>query len=206
MSRKSPHFVGLGGTLRPGSSSETAVRLVLGHLDSMGATIEMFGGAQLDIPTYNPGGIRSPEAMRIIDALRRADGVILGSPGYHGSISGMLKNVLDYTEDMRTDPQVYLEGRVVGCIACVAGPQAIGTTLTAMRSIVHALRGWPTPLGVGINTAVGGTGPNPWLDGQVQDALRMLAGQAMSFTGHKPATVSLLREDVALAPARAVAG
>jgi FMN reductase len=38
-------------------------------------------------------------------------------------------------------------------IACAHGWQATGATLTALRSIVHALRGWPTPLGVAINTS-----------------------------------------------------
>ena len=36
--------------------------------------------------------------------------------------------------------------------ACASGWQAATTTLVAFRSIVHALRGWPTPLGVCINT------------------------------------------------------
>jgi FMN reductase len=54
---------------------------------------------------------------------------------------------------MRNDAAAYLDGRAVGCITCAYGPQAAGTTLVALRSIVHALRGWPTPLGVGINSA-----------------------------------------------------
>jgi FMN reductase len=79
--------------------------------------------------------------------------LILASPGYHGSMSGMIKNALDYTEEMRADERVYLEGRAVGCVVCANGWQATGTTLIALRSVVHALRGWPTPLGVGINSA-----------------------------------------------------
>jgi FMN reductase len=97
---------------------------------------------------------RTDEARSFICALRRADGVILASPCYHGSISGLIKNALDYTEDMCRDELPYLEGRAVGLIACAAGWQATGTTLNTMRSVVHALRGWPTPLGVAINTTV----------------------------------------------------
>jgi len=85
--------------------------------------------------------------------LRRADGLIVASPGYHGSLSGLIKNALDYAEDMREDTRPYFEGRAVGLIACANGWQATGATLTALRSIVHALRGWPTPLGVAINTS-----------------------------------------------------
>jgi hypothetical protein len=34
---------------------------------------------------------------------------IVGSPGYHGAISGLVKNALDYIEDLREDPRVYLD-------------------------------------------------------------------------------------------------
>jgi FMN reductase len=41
----------------------------------------------------------------------------------------------------------------MGCVACASGWQAAVATLLALRSTVHALRGWPTPLGVAINSA-----------------------------------------------------
>jgi FMN reductase len=45
-----------------------------------------------------------------------------------------------------------LDGRAVGCVAIAQGWQATVTTLTALRSIVHALRGWPTPLGAALHS------------------------------------------------------
>ena len=95
---------------------------------------------------------RSTEARRLITALRRAHGVILSTPCYHGSVSGLLKNALDYIEDMVADPHPYFDGRAVGLIVCGYGWQSTAITLSALRSIVHALRGWPTPMGVAINT------------------------------------------------------
>jgi FMN reductase len=148
-----PLIVGLGGTTRPNSSSENATRAVLRAAEKIGARTEMYDGAAISLPMYAPESPdRAPQAVNLVQAMRRADGIVLGSPGYHGSVSGLLKNALDYTEDMRGDERVYFEGRAIGCIVCAAGWQAVGTTLTSMRSIVHALRGWPTPLGVGINT------------------------------------------------------
>ncbi len=58
-----------------------------------------------------------------------------------------MKNAIDLLEDLRGDSRVYLDGRAVGCIVTAAGWQGCNTTLGAMRGIVHALRGWPTPLG-----------------------------------------------------------
>jgi FMN reductase len=103
---------------------------------------------------YAPGdAARTPDADRLVEALRRCNGLIISAPAYHGSISGMVKNALDYTEDLRADERSYLDGLGVGCIACAAGWQAAGQTLAALRAVAHALRGWPTPLGAMLNTS-----------------------------------------------------
>lgn len=146
------HIVAVGGTLRGDSSSAKALRLCLDHAARRGASTRLFTNDDLRLPLYEPGGDPAPLAAQLIAELRAADGVLLASPGYHGSISGVLKNVLDYTEEMAADPTCYFEGRAIGCIVTAAGWQAAGSTLAALRSIVHALRGWPTPLGVMINS------------------------------------------------------
>lgn len=119
----------------------------------MGARTLLLSGADLNLTILAPElSHLSAEASRIIDPLRAADGIILGSPSYHGSISGLMKNVLDYAEDLRTDTRPYFSGRAVGCIATGGGWPGAVHTLGTLRDIVHALRGWPTPLGLAINT------------------------------------------------------
>ncbi|HEY2049909.1 MAG TPA: NADPH-dependent FMN reductase [Caulobacteraceae bacterium] len=149
----SPYIVGLGGTVRPGSSSERALIKALAAAEAAGARTELFGGAFLArLPIYNPHAPACEgESARLVEAMRRADGVIVASPGYHGSISGLVKNALDVLEGLREDPRPYLHGRAVGCIVTATGPQACGSTLAALRAIVHALRGWPTPFGAALN-------------------------------------------------------
>ncbi|QKS01410.1 NAD(P)H-dependent oxidoreductase [Sphingomonas sp. CL5.1] len=149
-----PFVVAIGGTLKPDSSTEKALVLALRGAEAEGAEVTLIAGVQLDMPLFNPSSPdRSDTAGAMVDTLRRADGVIIGSPGYHGSISGLVKNALDYTEDMRDDPMPYFHGRPVGSLATGAGWQGAVNTLTALRNIVHALRGWNTPMGVAINTA-----------------------------------------------------
>ncbi|MBS0285330.1 MAG: NAD(P)H-dependent oxidoreductase [Proteobacteria bacterium] len=153
-SRPRPFVVAIGGTLKPDSSTEKALVLALRGAEAEGAEVKLIAGAQLDMPLFNPSSAdRSDTARAMVDTLRRADGIIIGSPGYHGSISGLVKNALDYTEDMRNDPMPYFHGRPVGSLATGAGWQGAVNTLTALRNIVHALRGWNTPMGVAINTA-----------------------------------------------------
>lgn len=98
---------------------------------------------------------RSAGAVRVIEGLRSADAVLIASPGYHGSVSGMIKNALDYAEDLRHDERPYLHDRAVGCIAVAHGWQTAVGTLGELRQIVHALRGWPAPLGCSINDSSG---------------------------------------------------
>ena len=148
-----PLIIGIGGTLRPGSSTELAIRIALQAAERAGARVIMLSGNDLVLSMYNPEeATRPPASTRLVDLIRESDGLIIGSPGYHGSVSGLVKNALDYTEDLRDDTRPYLDHRAVGCIACAAGWQAVGSTLASLRAIVHALRGWPTPLAAGVNT------------------------------------------------------
>ncbi len=146
-------IVGIGGTTREGSNTELALGAALAEAESLGAQTVMFGGkALLAQPLYDAGCDTGKAARNdLVDAVRAADGVIIASPGYHGSISGLVKNALDGLEDLRADERPYLDGRAVGLIVTADGPQAGASTLAALRSIVHSLRGWPTPLGVSLN-------------------------------------------------------
>jgi FMN reductase len=184
-----PYIVGIGGTTRERSSSERAVRLALDAAEARGARVHMIPAVELELPMYapeRPG--RTPEAEALVDHVRRADGVIIASPGYHGGLSGLIKNALDYVEDLREDTRPYLDGRAVGCIACAYGWQATTTTLVALRSVVHALRGWPTPLGVALNSAEPLFGPDGTVENERAAAnLDIMAGQVLAFASGRAA-------------------
>jgi FMN reductase len=180
-----PLIVGIGGSTRPGSSTERAVAYALGHCEALGARTLLVGAELLaQLPIYATDGERSPAEAEFIAAIRAADGVIVGTPGYHGSLSGLIKNALDLIEETAKDPRPYLTGRAVGCIVTAYGWQATGTTLVALRSIVHALRGWPTPMGAGLNMIEGGFDPDGAPTGAgAASQLRMVAEQVMQFAG-----------------------
>jgi len=152
-----PLVVGIGGTARPGSTTDRALRIALEAARASGARTMCFGGHFIaGLPNYEPQSpIRTPDTRRFLQALRGAHGVLIASPGYHGGVSGVVKNALDFLEDLRDDDRPYLDGRAVGCIVTAFGWQACTTTLVSLRTIVHALRGWPTPLGATLNTATG---------------------------------------------------
>jgi FMN reductase len=156
VSRK-PLIVGLGGTIRAGSSTEKALVCALKHAEALGAETRLLGGEFLGgLPIFDPRpGDATAGQIELAEAIRAADGVIVASPGYHGSISGVIKNALDTLELTRSDPNPYLTAKPVGTIITADGWQAAGTTLMALRAIIHALRGWPTPFGAALNAGAG---------------------------------------------------
>jgi FMN reductase len=173
--------VGIGGTLRRGSSSELLAREVLRRCEADGARVRMFDGPFLArLPHYDPGTRELSRAEAdLVEAVREADGLVIASPGYHGGVSGLVKNAIDLLEELREDKRPYFEGRPVGLVVSAAGWQAGGVTLAALRGIVHAMRGWPTPMGIAINSleqkvfdATGGV-----IDGSIDGALGIMAEQ-----------------------------
>jgi len=184
----SPYIVGVGGTLRANSSTEKAVRHVLATAQRAGARTKLISGASLQLPLYEPENPERCDAARdLVAELALADGIILGSPGYHGSISGLIKNALDYAEDLRVDARPYFSGRAVGCIATAGGWLGAVNTLGTLRDIVHALRGWPTPLGAAINSAERVFDEHGrCLVPRVAQMLDLIAGEVMSFARPRP--------------------
>lgn len=171
------HVVALGGTLRPTSSTARALEVALAEAAAKGARTTLLTGEAIDFPNYDPdAAVATDRVTRFVETIRSADALLIGSPGYHGTLSGLVKNALDHVELTRGDARVYLDGMPVGLVATAAGWQAAVTTLQALRGIVHALRGWPTPVGVAINTTAPG---NPVADAGPQIALMM--GQIERF-------------------------
>ncbi len=182
-----PLIVGIGGAPSIGSSTEQAVALALAEARSLGARTKLIGGELLSqLPIFlTPNSDTSPEAQELIDAIRAADGLIIASPGYHGSVSGMVKNAIDYVEKTAKDARPYLTDLPVGLIALAGGHQAAVSTLAMLRTIVHALRGWPTPFGAAICTSGrifdNGACTVPEVQAQISQVGRQVANAAHRF-------------------------
>ena len=176
-----PHVVVLSGSLTPRSRTDRLARWCADECVRLGATTNLFPGAALEFPFYRPTLVDGFGVPEFLAALARADGVILLSPTYHGTPSGLLKNALDYINDDDED-RPYLDGRPVGCVALASGEQGAVANLATLRVIAHALRGWPTPLGVALCTL----GMAQDTDGRPADVratqqLNVMLGQVLSL-------------------------
>jgi len=172
-----PHIVAIGGTTRASSSTARALEAALAATQRLGARTTLLTGAAIDFPNFEPdAGEPSPAVAHFIATIRDADAIVIGSPGYHGTLSGLVKNALDHVELTARDDRPYFTGMPVGLIATAAGWQAAVTTLTGLRGIVHALRGWPTPIGITINSS---DGPDPLARAGLP--IETMAAQMMEF-------------------------
>ncbi len=174
-------IVGIGGSTGAVSSTNQLLRRCLEHAEARGADTVAITGEQLaGLPIY--GADATPQlADGFVAAVRAADAVVIATPGYHGGMSGLVKNALDHLEALRDDPRPYLDGRAVGVIVGASGWQSCGTALVSVRSAIHALRGWPTPFGVTVNTVEQRADDDGIFGETVDGALRILAGQLVEF-------------------------
>jgi FMN reductase len=143
------HIVGLAGSLRAGSATQMAVRCALLGAEKVGATTQLLDLAAYDLPFL--GRDREPTGRTAVEHflgdIRAADGIILGSPELHGSVSGVLKNALDLTN------RDTFEGKMLGLIGVAGGRLGAGETLSHLRAIGRSLHAWVVPAQVSIGGA-----------------------------------------------------
>ena len=148
---KKLHIVGIGGTLREGSTSLLALEEALRAAEEAGATTELLDLRELDLPLYEPGKPLEEYGeivKELVEAMRRADALLWSTAAYHGTLAGVTKNALDFAQFLSRDERPYLQDRIVGLISTAGGGMAAVNAIGAMVNVVHALRGVAAPLSV----------------------------------------------------------
>ncbi|MFJ2008675.1 NADPH-dependent FMN reductase [Streptomyces chartreusis] len=178
-----PVIVAISGSLHAGSSVECALAVSLNAARSAGACVELVCGSELDLPKADPGSApRTSQAERLLKLISEADGLLLGTPACQGTVSRRMTNALDYVEGLRTARRPYFTGRAIGCLAVGKGRQETVSALMALRTVVHALRGWPTPLGVAVDAEGTSVAPGGgFTDAEVNRQLALMGRQVVEF-------------------------
>lgn len=180
-----PEIIFLSGSLSEESKTRRIADWCSGQCAQHGALTRVFYGTDLEFPFYRPG-VRTddrPDIQHYLQAVERADAVVLVSPAYHGGVSGLLKNAIDYINELGEVNRPLLDGRAIGCIAVARGEQGAASTLAMLRTIGHALRGWPTPLGVALSNEQAHTDSSGVPDVERTRAqLKVMLGQVISHS------------------------
>ena len=144
------HVVGISGSLRPGSYTRMALDIALRGAQHAGASIELIDLREYELP-FCAGKMgeleRSEDVVRLRQALQQAQGVILGTPVYHGSFSGVLKNALD------TMGFEEFEGKIIGLVGVSGGALGAADALTGLQVVSRSLHAWVIPQQVSIAEA-----------------------------------------------------
>jgi NAD(P)H-dependent FMN reductase len=147
------NVLGVAGSMRQQSYSTRTLKIVLEEAKKYSSEPYMLELRKINLPLYDPSEITSDEPSpnnnyrnnvleRITTALRWADAFVLASPDYHGSMSGGMKNFLDYFwEDFA--------GKTFGYI--VASHEKGLTVADQMRTAVRQCYGWSMPYNISIN-------------------------------------------------------
>ena len=136
------HIVGMSGSLRSGSYTRAALRLALQGAEEVGATIRL-----LDLRQYNLVFCDGKEdesdypedVFRLRKEVEEADGLILATPEYHGSYSGVLKNALDLMGFKE------IEGKMIGLVGVSGRVLGAINALNGLRTVGRALHAWVIP-------------------------------------------------------------
>jgi len=140
-------ILGVAASLREDSHSTSALKILLEvAANKYGAKTRLLELSKTKLPLYNPS-IRSTDftngnVLEVTEAVIWADAFVLASPDYHGSMSGTMKNFLDYFWEE-------FAGKTF-CYLCTCHEKGL-TVMDQMRTAVRQCYGWSMPYGVSVN-------------------------------------------------------
>ena len=138
-------IVGLGGSLRPASTSLAALKIALAAAADDRTETVCLDIHALNLPLYQPGQSMPEAVAPMIEAIRGAHGMLWCSPLYHGTVSGSFKNAVDWMEFLSGGEHTYLNDKIIGLISVAGGTQGL-QAINTMEYMVRSLRGWAVPL------------------------------------------------------------
>ncbi|HEY7777878.1 MAG TPA: NAD(P)H-dependent oxidoreductase [Nitrososphaeraceae archaeon] len=136
--------MGIGSSMRKNSFSTKALRSVL-EIISMkyNAEVRIVNLLETELPMYRPGiGIENENVKKVTSEVNWANVFLLASPDYHGSMSGTMKNFLDFFWKE-------FAGKTFGYI--VSSHEKGLTVMDQMRTAVRQCYAWSLPYGISIN-------------------------------------------------------
>ncbi len=161
------HLLGVSGSLREKSRTALALRLLLGFAEEHGAEIRMLDLRAIELPLYRPDHAGGSAAERRLGTdMQWASAVVLASPDYHGSMSGTMKNFLDYNWEE-------CAGKVFGYV-CSSHEKGL-TVMDQMRTVVRQCYGWSMPYGVSFDGRTDFDSEGALKNAKVETRLRMMA-------------------------------
>src|SRR5437870_12531482 len=170
-------IVGISGSLRSGSYTTLALGLALQGAKELKCETRLIDLRDYQLVFCNGEDDESQfpkDVFRLREEVKQAQGIILGTPEYHGGYSGVLKNALDLMGFEE------FEGKMLGLVGVSGGTMGAFSALESLRNIGRALHAWVVPDQASIPRAwqefdEAGKLKEPKLDERVQQVGRQVA-------------------------------
>lgn len=135
-------ILAITGSMNPNSRTKKAVDIVIKAAKERGAEVEHIHLASFQLPLYDCRKDKSTYPKNVHTFVRKvndADGLVIASPEYHGSITGALKNAMDFIEGRN------MEGKIVAILGTAGGSMGATNTVNTLHEICRNLHAWPLP-------------------------------------------------------------
>ena len=170
-------IVGISGSLRSGSYTTLAVALALKGANELNCETKLINLRDYQLVFCDGKDDESQfpkDVFRLREEVKQAQGIILGTPEYHGGYSGVLKNALDLMGFEE------FEGKMLGLVGVSGGAMGAFSALESLRNIGRALHAWVVPEQASIPQAwqefdEAGNLKDPKLDERVRQVGRQVA-------------------------------
>jgi azobenzene reductase len=131
-----PHITIVAGSNRKNATSTQLCRHLQQVLESKGCTVTLINLYELPLPFYSPDNVPIDANLNVlVEALHKADGIVLATPDYHGSVSGVLKNALDFVGFAEFDGKVVLSASSSGGAVGISPLQQLQTIVRNVHGI-----------------------------------------------------------------------
>ena len=135
-------ILGVASSMRNGSFSSLALKLVLNFARKDGVETQLLELRETPLPMFYSQEDEDDAIKKVKAQVKWADAFVLATPDYHGSMSGAMKNFLDY---FWSD----FAGKLFGYI-CASHEKGL-TVMDQMRTAIRQCYGWSMPYGVSTN-------------------------------------------------------
>jgi len=170
------NILGVAGSMRKDSHGTKILKIVLDIAASKyEAQTNLLELRKVNMPLYNPDlSIQSDINMKkATEQVNWADAFILVSPDYHGSMSGSMKNFLDYYWEE-------FAGKTFGYI-CTSHEKGL-TVMDQMRTTVRQCYGWSLPYGISVNGSEDFNEEGEVINSLLNKRLKMLARDLVIYS------------------------
>jgi arsenic resistance protein ArsH len=135
---------------RNNATSHKLAQYFKDSFEDKGADASIFNLSESGIPLFDITLNHVPLSVQAMAQIfRNADIHIWLTPLYHGSMTGVMKNCLDWLEVSAKELRPYLTDKLVGLVCWADGGQAM-QGINAMDSVAKSLRAWVLPYSIPI--------------------------------------------------------